>query len=80
MRLPRDLSGADLIRALESVGYAVSRQSGSHIRLTTTLGGEHHVTVPRHDHLRVGTLNAILSDVAGHAGLTRDELLGRLFG
>lgn len=80
MRLPRDLSGADLIRALESFGYAVSRQSGSHIRLTTLRGGEHHVTVPRHDHLRVGTLNAILSDVADHAGLTRDELLVRLFG
>jgi predicted RNA binding protein YcfA (HicA-like mRNA interferase family) len=80
MRLPRDLSGADLVRALHSIGYELTRQTGSHLRLTTIIGGEHHVTVPRHDSLRVGTLNAILSDVAAHAGLTRDELLGRLFG
>jgi len=79
MRLPRDLSGADLIRALGSLGYAVTRQTGSHIRLTTMRRGEHHVTVPRHDSLRVGTLNHILSDVAEHFGLTRDELLARLF-
>jgi predicted RNA binding protein YcfA (HicA-like mRNA interferase family) len=68
MRLPRDLSGADLIRALQSYGYEETRQTGSHIRLTTTVGGEHHVTVPRHDPLRVGTLNAILSDVAATRG------------
>jgi predicted RNA binding protein YcfA (HicA-like mRNA interferase family) len=80
MRLPRDLSGSDLVRALQSIGYEVTRQTGSHIRLTTTVGGERHVTVPRHDSLRVGTLNAILSDVASHAGLTRDDLLQRLFG
>jgi hypothetical protein len=48
------------------------------MRLTTVVGGEHHVTIPSHDSLRIGTLNAILPDVAGHAGLTRDELLARL--
>jgi predicted RNA binding protein YcfA (HicA-like mRNA interferase family) len=80
MRLPRDLSGADLIRALRALGYEVTRQTGSHLRLTTSTGGQHHVTVPRHDPLRVGTLNAILSDVANHAGLTRDELLQRILG
>lgn len=80
MRLPRDLSGPELVRALQAFGYEVTRQTGSHIRLTTVGSGEHHVTVPRHDPLRVGTLNAILSDVASHAGLTRDELLGKLFG
>jgi hypothetical protein len=48
------------------------------MRLTTVVGGKHHVTIPRHDSLRIGTLNAILRDVADHAGLTRDKLLARL--
>ena len=80
MKLPRDLSGEDLVKALAIFGYTVDRQTGSHIRLTTQLQqGEHHITIPAHDPLKVGTLNAILRDVAEHFGLTRDELLGKLF-
>jgi predicted RNA binding protein YcfA (HicA-like mRNA interferase family) len=78
-RLPRDLSADDLVRALRRLGYRVTRQSGSHMRLTTMAGGEHHVTIPRHDPLRVGTLAAILADVTAHAGITREDLLTRLF-
>jgi hypothetical protein len=48
------------------------------MRLTTRQGGEHHVTIPDHSPLRVGTLNAILKDVAQHLGLERDELLAEL--
>lgn len=80
MRLPRDLSGPELVRALSAVGYAVTRQTGSHIRLTTSMRGEHHVTVPNHAPLRVGTLATILAEVAGHLEVSRDELLRRLFG
>ena len=79
MKLPRDLSGEDLVKALAIFGYTVDRQTGSHIRLTTQLQGEHHITIPAHDPLKVGTLNAILRDVAEHFSLTRDELLGKLF-
>ena len=79
MRVPRDLTGRDLIRRLEKLGYAETRQAGSHVRLTTQERGEHHVTVPNHDPLRIGTLSAILSGVAAHVGITRDELLARLF-
>jgi len=79
MRVPRDLSGSDLIRRLVRMGYGVTRQSGSHVRLTTAENGEHHVTVPNHDPLRLGTLSAILGAVAAHHGLDRDELLKRLF-
>lgn len=79
MRVPRDLSGPELIRRLSRLGYAVTRQSGSHIRLTTSENGEHHVTVPNHDPLRVGTLSAILMAVAAHHGIDRDALLKRLF-
>lgn len=79
MRLPRDLTGQELIRRLSVLGYESTRQAGSHVRLTTQLKGEHHITVPNHDPLRVGTLSAILGDVAVHHGITRDDLLAKLF-
>lgn len=78
IRLPRDLTGAQLVRALERLGYSIDRQTGSHIRLTTAQHGEHHVTIPNHDPLRIGTLNAVLRDVADHFGMSRDELLTKL--
>ncbi|MGH7430171.1 MAG: type II toxin-antitoxin system HicA family toxin [Candidatus Methylomirabilaceae bacterium] len=80
MRLPRDLSGADLAAALGKLGYRITRQTGSHLRLTTTEHGEHHLTIPNHAHLRVGTLAGILADLAAHFRLTREELIERLFG
>lgn len=79
MRIPRDLSSTDLVKRLARLGYAPTRQTGSHIRLTSSERGEHHVTVPRHDPLRIGTLAAILDGVAAHHGLARAELLKRLF-
>ena len=79
MRLPRDLSGAQLAQRLERLGYGVTRKTGSHMRLTSQVGGAHHVTIPDHDSLRVGTLAAILNSVAAHHGITKDELLLRLF-
>lgn len=77
MKFPRD--GDDLVRVLAVLGYSVTRQTGSHMRLTTTARGEHHLTIPRHDSLRPGTLSAILAAVADHFGISRDELVGRLF-
>jgi predicted RNA binding protein YcfA (HicA-like mRNA interferase family) len=79
-RLPRDVSGAELARLLAAFGYVVTRQKGSHLRLTTQEGGEHHVTVPNHNALRTGTLNGVLKDVAEHAGVARDVVVDKLFG
>ncbi len=79
MKLPRDLSGEQLAKSLERLGYQVTRQTGSHLRLTTTQPSEHHITIPSHDSLRVGTLAAVLRDVADFRGLSRDELLELLF-
>jgi len=79
MRLPRDLSGEDLADSLAAFGYAVTRQTGSHMRLTTQEHGEHHVTIPRHASLRVGTVAAVLADVGGHFGLSRQAVVERLF-
>lgn len=80
MRLPRNLSGDDLARALARLGYAPTRQTGSHLRLTTMQAGQHHVTVPRHDSLKPGTLRSILAEVGEHHGLDREALLDLLFG
>jgi predicted RNA binding protein YcfA (HicA-like mRNA interferase family) len=80
LRLPRDVSGDDLAKALADLGYRLTRQTGSHLRLTTVERGEHHVTIPRHGALRVGTLAGLLGDAAQHFGLTRKELIERLFG
>ena len=78
MRLPRDCSGESVIRALACLGYGVTRQTGSHVRVTTGVRGEHHVTIPRHDPLRVGTLHAVLKDVADHHAMTVEDLVLKL--
>ena len=80
MRLPRDLSGSDLAQALRKLGYSITRQAGSHLRLTTFEHGEHHLTITQHTPLRIGTLSAILTDVAAHFDITREQLLEQLFG
>lgn len=79
MRMPRNLSGAELASALKTFGYEATRQTGSHLRLTTQTNGEHHVTVPLHDPLKVGTLSGILNGVAEHLNLSRNEVLQALF-
>ena len=79
MRLPRDVSGDDLAHAPAGLGYRVTHQTGSHLRLTTVEHGEHHVTIPHHANLRIGTLAAVLTDIAQHFGLTREALVERLF-
>lgn len=60
--------------------YVPTRQTGSHMRLTTRERGEHHVTVPRHDPLRVSTLAGIIGEVAAHFEASRDDIIERLFG
>ena len=80
MRLPRDVSGGDLARRLARLGYRVTRQTGSHLRLTTDLGGQHHLTIPQHAALRIGTLAAVLAELESHHHLGREALLDLLFG
>lgn len=79
MRMPRDISGAELARKLERFGYRVTRQTGSHIRLSVDYPSAHHVTVPNHHSLRVGALAAILADVAAHRRTDRETLPQELF-
>ena len=81
MRLPRDLSGPRLVTLLQRLGYEVSRQSGSHVRLSrTTAQGTSHITIPAHRSLKVGLLAAIITEVASQLGRDREELAEELFG
>jgi predicted RNA binding protein YcfA (HicA-like mRNA interferase family) len=79
MKIPRQISGHELAGILERYGYRISRQTGSHLRLTTTFQGEHHITVPAHKNLKVGTLNGILSDIANYLKIEKSELIEKLF-
>lgn len=49
------------------------------MRLTNTVRGERHITIPSRDPLRLGTLASIIASIVAHHGLTRDELIQRLF-
>lgn len=80
MRFPRDVSGAELARLLRRFGCELTRQSGSHMRRTTQREGEHHITIPNADPLRVGTLAAIVGEVSRHFSLPPEDLHLQLFG
>ena len=78
MKMPRDVSADELIRALRVLGYTATRQTGSHIRITTERGGQHHVTIPNHSPVKVGTVRGILKSVADHHALEVPDLLETL--
>lgn len=80
MRLPRNETGRGLLTKLEKYGYEKTRQSGSHIRLTRQQGEEtHHITIPDHKPLRVGTFSSILRDIADHLGKSKEDLINELY-
>ena len=62
------VSGAELVRVLEKLGWDVIRQRGSHVRLKHS--DRSTLLVPLHRELKRGTLSGILRD----AGLDREEL------
>ena len=79
MKLPRDVSGLDLVKVLKPLGYQVTRQAGSHMRLSTEQNGLHHITIPNHNPIKIGTLTAILNDVAAHHLKSKEELITLLW-
>ena len=81
MKLPRDMGGEDLAALLSRYGYKITRQTGSHMRLTSTSKGyDHHLTIPRHKPLMVGTLNSIVNEIADYLEIERHKLVQDLFG
>jgi len=79
MKVPRDLSGAQLVKVLcRDWGYRQLHQEGSHVILQTETPGYQRLSVPNHNPLRIGTLNAILRAVAMHKNVERQLLLDSL--
>jgi predicted RNA binding protein YcfA (HicA-like mRNA interferase family) len=70
MKLPRDLDGPRLVKALSILGYAETRQTGSHMRITTQRDGKNHEVIPHHHAIKTGTLSSILKRIAAHHGLS----------
>jgi predicted RNA binding protein YcfA (HicA-like mRNA interferase family) len=79
MKIPRNISGKEIIKALKVFGYEVIRQNGSHIMVTSKRNGEHHLVIPNHNPIKVGTLNGIISLVAQHFQIKKEEVLTQLF-
>ena len=81
MKIPRDLSSENLIKLLDKFGYIVTRQTGGHIRLTSSIKKkEHHITIPSQKSLKIGTLSNIINDIAEYLEIDKKELLLQLFG
>jgi len=80
VKLPRDLTGEQLAGRLAAFGYTVVRQTGSHMRLVSThMKHEHKITIPNHAPLKVGTLAALLADVAEYLKKSKSDLADELF-
>jgi predicted RNA binding protein YcfA (HicA-like mRNA interferase family) len=80
MKLPRDLGGEELAALLGRYGYKITRQTGSHMRLTSTAKGfEHHITIPEHKPLGVGILDHIVNEIVAYLEIEHQELLKELF-
>jgi len=80
LKIPRDLSASDLINVLAKIGYSITRQKGSHIRLTAIINSErHNITIPNHDPIKIGTLNNILTDISKKLKMEKQDLLNKLF-
>jgi len=80
MKLPRNMGGEELAALLGRYGYKITRQTGRHMRLTSTSKGfEHHITIPRHKPLRVGILSSIVNEIAAYLEIERQKLVEELF-
>jgi predicted RNA binding protein YcfA (HicA-like mRNA interferase family) len=75
MKIPRGVSADRLIRALDRLGYKVVRQKGSHVRLRHEGPPVHLITIPQHTSLKIGTLHAILTEVAQMQSITPESLM-----
>ena len=68
-----NLSGQDVIRALERLGFEVLRQSGSHVIMRRGTSG---CVVPNHKEVKAGTVSGVLRQ----AGVSSDEFIEALRG
>jgi len=69
--MSRDVSGAEAVKALRRLGFTVTRQDGSHIRMSK---GSLRLTVPNHHPILPKTLQSMLRQ----AGLSLEEFMDNL--
>ena len=80
MKLPRDICGEQILKKLEKIGYEKTKQTGNHIKLTKKFDiGEHHITIPNHNLIKVGTLNSIVKNLSENLKLSKDQIFNILF-
>jgi predicted RNA binding protein YcfA (HicA-like mRNA interferase family) len=76
MKLPRNLSGRNIIAILVSrFDYRIVHERGSHIILETDKPSHQRIAIPDHKNLRLGTLSAILKIVASHKKIERETIV-----
>lgn len=68
------VSGREVVRVLEKLGYQFDRQRGSHITLRQEQPPHRRMTVPDHAEVAKGTLRAIIRQ----AGISVDEFISLL--
>lgn len=71
-KLPH-VSGAEIVRALERLGFAKLRQSGSHVIMRRESKG---CVVPMHTEVKIGTLAGVLRQ----AEVSQEEFIQALRG
>jgi predicted RNA binding protein YcfA (HicA-like mRNA interferase family) len=71
VKLPRDVSGPEAVKAFRRLGFTVTRQDGSHIRMSR---GGVHLTVPNHNPILPKTLQSMLRQ----AGVSLEEFVAQL--
>jgi len=61
-KIPRDISGKELVKILSRIGFKEVRRTSSHIRLSANISNKltHHITIPDHNPIKIGTLNNII--------------------
>ncbi len=78
-KIPRDINSDELIKKLKMFDYCITRQIGSHIRLTSNhKHSPHNITIPNHKPLKIGTLASILKDIAIYLEIEKDVLIQEL--
>lgn len=80
MKIPRDVSSDKIVQLLKKYEYKVTRQTGSHIRLTSNIKEiEHNITIPKQKGLKIGTLNNIFNDISRYLEMDKESLIQNLF-
>ena len=70
-------SGEKVIKVLQSYGYRITHQKGSHVKLVKYRKDEKHIiVVPKHHELDKGTLRSIIRRLREY--ISEDEFLNKL--